>query len=208
MRGDGRNRRCAHTDSHPPRAGAGEVPDRPGGHWLADPSQQVPVPVEARLIVRAPDGDEREVGPRARRRSHHDRAPRRRQRHRDEPDPQQLVTRQEHCALERDGSRWYIVDHGSVNGTYLRRADDLTRVQGRSELADGDTVCLVGMLSDDRDPETPVLCTHDELMKASGTTSLGTPAKNSTSSSGSSAGSSSRSAPRSSPDAGTSAACG
>jgi hypothetical protein len=66
-----------------------------------------------------------------------------------QPDPEQLVTRQEHLAFERDGSRWYVVDKGSVNGTFIRRADGLERVQGRAELADGDIVCVVARLRHD-----------------------------------------------------------
>ena len=58
-----------------------------------------------------------------------------------QPDPEQLVTRQEHLAFEREGSRWYVVDKGSVNGTFLRRAAELERVDGWAELVDGDIVC-------------------------------------------------------------------
>jgi FHA domain len=107
--------------------------------------------LDARLIVHGPDGDERErfdlAGDRVtigRLASLNDIAL--------EPDPQQLVTRQEHCALERAGSRWFVVDTGSVNGTYVRRRGDLERVRGRIELADGDAVCIVASLSEDRKP--------------------------------------------------------
>jgi DNA-binding winged helix-turn-helix (wHTH) protein len=63
-----------------------------------------------------------------------------------QPDPEQLVTRQEHLAFEREGSRWYVVDKGSVNGTFIRRAAELERVDGRAELVDGDIVCVVARL--------------------------------------------------------------
>ena len=63
-----------------------------------------------------------------------------------EPDPEHLVTRAEHCAFERSGSTWSVVDGGSVNGTYVRRAGELKRVEGRLPLRDGDIVCILGTL--------------------------------------------------------------
>jgi hypothetical protein len=63
-----------------------------------------------------------------------------------EPDPEHLVTRAEHCALERSGSTWSIVDGGSVNGTFVRRAGELKRVEGRLPLRDGDVVCILGSM--------------------------------------------------------------
>jgi hypothetical protein len=64
-----------------------------------------------------------------------------------EPDPEHLVTRAEHCAFERSGSTWSIVDGGSVNGTYVRRAGELKRVEGRLPLRDGDVVCILGSMN-------------------------------------------------------------
>jgi hypothetical protein len=49
-----------------------------------------------------------------------------------EPDPQQLVTRSHHLTLERHGG-------------------ELTRVDGRAMLQDGDTVCVLGSVSEDGD---------------------------------------------------------
>jgi FHA domain len=63
-----------------------------------------------------------------------------------EPDPEHLVTRAEHCALERSGSTWSIVDGGSVNGTFVRRAGELKRVEGRLPLRSGDVVCILGSM--------------------------------------------------------------
>ena len=63
-----------------------------------------------------------------------------------EPDPEHLVTRTEHCAFERSGSTWSIVDGGSVNGTFVRRAGELKRVEGRLPLRDGDVVCVLGSM--------------------------------------------------------------
>ena len=64
------------------------------------------------------------------------------------PDPQQLVTRTAHLALERQGAEWFIVDGGSVNGTFLRRGGDLVRVTGRTPLHDGDVVCVLAGVTD------------------------------------------------------------
>jgi len=35
-----------------------------------------------------------------------------------QPDPELLVTRAGHCTLERVGAHWFVVDGGSVNGTF------------------------------------------------------------------------------------------
>ena len=64
------------------------------------------------------------------------------------PDPQQLVGRTSHCTLERDGSRWVVVDGGSVNGTLVRRNGELLFVTGRVVLDDGDVVCILGLVTD------------------------------------------------------------
>lgn len=63
-----------------------------------------------------------------------------------EPDPEHLVTRAEHCALERSGSTWSLVDGGSVNGTFVRRAGELKRIEGRLPLRSGDVVCILGSI--------------------------------------------------------------
>jgi DNA-binding response OmpR family regulator len=60
-----------------------------------------------------------------------------------QPDPQLLVSRAAHCTFERDGSRWVVVDGGSVNGTFLRRDRELQRIQDRAALHDGDVVCVL-----------------------------------------------------------------
>jgi hypothetical protein len=65
-----------------------------------------------------------------------------------EPDPELLVTRAAHCTFEREGSRWFVVDGGSVNGTFLRRADSLKQVAGRMPLRDGDVVAVLASLSE------------------------------------------------------------
>jgi hypothetical protein len=61
-----------------------------------------------------------------------------------QPDPELLVTRAGHCSLERDGTRWFVVDGGSVNGTHLRRGGVLQSVTRRTLLHDGDVVCILG----------------------------------------------------------------
>jgi DNA-binding response OmpR family regulator len=60
-----------------------------------------------------------------------------------QPDPQQLVSRAGHLALERHGADWFLVDSGSVNGTFLRRGGDLLRVTERVPLHDGDVACVL-----------------------------------------------------------------
>jgi Transcriptional regulatory protein, C terminal/FHA domain len=60
-----------------------------------------------------------------------------------EPDPERLITRVAHCTFEREGNRWFIVDGGSVNGTFLRRGSERQRVAGRMPLHDGDVVSVL-----------------------------------------------------------------
>ena len=61
-----------------------------------------------------------------------------------EPDPELLVSRVAHCTIEADGPRWFVVDGGSVNGTFLRRNGVLEPVAGRAQLHEGDVVCILG----------------------------------------------------------------
>jgi hypothetical protein len=60
-----------------------------------------------------------------------------------EPDPELLVTRVAHCTLEHEGNRWFVVDGGSVNGTFVGRGGNLRRVEGRMQLHDGDVVSVL-----------------------------------------------------------------
>jgi len=65
-----------------------------------------------------------------------------------EPDPELLVTRSDHCAFEREGTQWFVVDGGSVNGTFLRRGAALERITGRVALRDGDVVCVLASVAE------------------------------------------------------------
>ena len=68
------------------------------------------------------------------------------------PDPQQLLSRKGHCALERDALGWWVVDNGTINGTFLVRGGEMQQVIGRERLQEGDTIRLLGLL-----PETGAL---------------------------------------------------
>ena len=61
-----------------------------------------------------------------------------------EPDPELLVTRVAHCTFEADGPRWFVVDGGSVNGTFVRRNGLLEQGRERAQLREGDVVCILG----------------------------------------------------------------
>jgi DNA-binding response OmpR family regulator len=69
-----------------------------------------------------------------------------------EPDPQQLVTRKAHCAVERDAEGWWVVDNGSVNRTFLRRGQTVEIVIGRAQLTDGDVIRVLGRLAEGNEP--------------------------------------------------------
>jgi hypothetical protein len=65
-----------------------------------------------------------------------------------QPDPELLVTRAGHFAFEREGSQWFVVDGGGVNGTFIRRGGTLQPVIGRSPLQDGDVVCVLASVAE------------------------------------------------------------
>jgi hypothetical protein len=69
-----------------------------------------------------------------------------------EPDPEHLVTRAEHCAFERRGDLWSIVDGGGVNGTFVRRGSELKQVVGRMPLRNGDVVSILASIPHQEDP--------------------------------------------------------
>jgi hypothetical protein len=69
-----------------------------------------------------------------------------------EPDPQQLISRKVHCAIERGSDGWWVVDNGSINRTFLRRAGEVDIVTGRALLKDGDCILILGKLSESSDP--------------------------------------------------------
>lgn len=62
-------------------------------------------------------------------------------------DPDSLISRR-HCVLERAWGSWWVDDPGSRNGTFVRRRGDLVRVTERTNLYDGDVVCIAGVSGD------------------------------------------------------------
>jgi hypothetical protein len=70
-----------------------------------------------------------------------------------EDDPQRLVTRIGHCAIERDAYGWWVVDNASQNRTYHKRGDKTEIVRGRSQLINHDEVHILARLPENRDEE-------------------------------------------------------
>ena len=66
------------------------------------------------------------------------------------PDPQKKISRH-HCSLQYSNNRWWIVDKGSANGTFLQREIDQPEIDVRSEdaiaLRNGDYILILGELS-------------------------------------------------------------
>ena len=90
-----------------------------------------------------------------------------------QPDTQQLVSRFAHCTLEREGSRWLLVDGGSLNGTYLRRAGGLQRVHDRTPLHDGDVVCVLASVGTEGERRFFELAFHTSTADSQATRAAG-----------------------------------
>jgi hypothetical protein len=69
-----------------------------------------------------------------------------------QPDPQQLITRKGHCALEHDANGWWVIDNGSVNRTFVRRGQTVEIVHGRTLLNEGESIRILGTLTEAGDP--------------------------------------------------------
>ena len=66
------------------------------------------------------------------------------------PDPEKKISRH-HCSIQYKSNRWWIVDEGSSNGTFLQREIDRPEIDVRSEdkiaLRSGDLILILGELS-------------------------------------------------------------
>lgn len=80
-----------------------------------------------------------------------------------EPDPQQLVTRIHHCVIEREGGSWWVIDNGSVNKTFVQRGEAVQVVDGKAFLGDGDTIRILGRLTEEGQANYWELTFHDPL---------------------------------------------
>ena len=80
-----------------------------------------------------------------------------------EPDPQQLITRKGHCTIERDADGWWVVDNGSVNGTFLRKGTEMEKVRGRALLKEGDCIHILGKFTEAGEPVYWQLTFNDPL---------------------------------------------
>ena len=80
-----------------------------------------------------------------------------------DPDPQRLISRKVHCALERDALGWWVLDNGSRNGTFLRRGAEMEQVRGRALLSEEDAICILGYLPEAAAPRYWELTFRDPL---------------------------------------------
>ena len=64
-------------------------------------------------------------------------------------DPQQKISRH-HCSLQYKNNRWWIIDQGSANGTFLQHEIDKPEIDVRSEdeivIRNGDSILILGEL--------------------------------------------------------------
>lgn len=80
-----------------------------------------------------------------------------------EPDPDHFVSRT-HCLLERRAGRWWVIDAGSVNGTFVRRGLDFKQVNQPLALVDGDILCIPARKTDAGEMFYWELSFHDPQM--------------------------------------------
>ncbi len=80
-----------------------------------------------------------------------------------EPDPQQLITRKVHCVLSREPDGWWVAHNGGVNPTYVHRVSEVEIVEGRARLYEGDSIRLLGKLTDMGELRYWELTLHDPL---------------------------------------------
>ena len=70
-------------------------------------------------------------------------------------DPEKKISRH-HCSIQYSNNRWWIVDEGSSNGTFLKREIDRPEIDVRSEdkitLRSGDYILILGQLSSTGQP--------------------------------------------------------
>jgi Transcriptional regulatory protein, C terminal len=78
-----------------------------------------------------------------------------------EPDPQQLITHKVHCVLEREPDGWWVAHNGGVNPTYVRRGSGVEIVEGRARLHKGDSIRLLGKLTETEELRYWELTLHD-----------------------------------------------
>lgn len=69
------------------------------------------------------------------------------------PDPHKFITRHMHCAIEKEGGYFWIIDNASKNGTFLRRGSEVSKVQGKDKLESGDVILILVSIADDGKPE-------------------------------------------------------
>lgn len=79
-----------------------------------------------------------------------------------EPDPQQLITRKVHCTLTQDNG-WWVEHNGGVNPTYVRRGKAMEIVKGRARLYEGDSISLLGFITNEGELRYWELTLHDPL---------------------------------------------
>ena len=70
-------------------------------------------------------------------------------------DPHKTISRH-HCSIQYQNNRWWIIDEGSANGTFLKREIDQPEIDVRSEdriaLRSGDYILILGELSPEGQP--------------------------------------------------------
>lgn len=71
------------------------------------------------------------------------------------PDPQKKISRH-HCSIQNQKGRWWIIDKGSSNGTFISRKTSQSEIDVRSEdmipLKNGDDILILGEMTSSEQP--------------------------------------------------------
>jgi hypothetical protein len=65
-----------------------------------------------------------------------------------QPDPDQVVSRKEHCVIVREAGSWWIVDNATINPIDIRRGESENLVAQRAKLNDGDVIRVIASRAD------------------------------------------------------------
>lgn len=70
-----------------------------------------------------------------------------------ESDPQKLITRYMHCAIEARSGTYWLIDNASKNGTFLKRKGNMKRIHGEERIQNQDFILILADIDSEGNPE-------------------------------------------------------